>query len=166
MNSTQSLQKMSLISLCAAAVTLVMQACGGGAVAASTTDPDPMVGVWDSTVTVKDCMSGVVLATFRGLGAVHQGGTWTSVNSNPPTSAGPTLGTWKNEGNGSYTTALVFLRFNPDLTPAGYQKAKSTRTLAADGNSYASVITRQTLDMAGNVLSQGCASETATRVSW
>lgn len=106
-----------------------MQACGGGAVAASTTDPDPMVGVWDSTVTVKDCMSGAVLATFRGLGAVHQGGTWTSVNSNPPTSAGPTLGTWKNEGNGSYTTALVFLRFNPDLTPAGYQKAKSTRTL-------------------------------------
>jgi hypothetical protein len=52
MNSSRSLKTVALISMTAAATTLLIQACGGGAMAQSS-DADPIEGVWDSTVTVQ-----------------------------------------------------------------------------------------------------------------
>ena len=46
----------------------LMQACGGGANAqSSTSEPDPLEGVWESTVTIKDCTSGAVLTLGAGV---------------------------------------------------------------------------------------------------
>lgn len=41
-------------------------------------------GVWDSEVTITDCQTGNVLATFRGLGMFIRGGALTQTSNQPP----------------------------------------------------------------------------------
>src|SRR3982750_4299845 len=57
-----SLKTAALVSVTAVATTFLIQACGGGgAVAQSASDADVIEGVWDTTVTNKDCSGGAVL---------------------------------------------------------------------------------------------------------
>lgn len=65
-----------------------------------------------------------------------------------------------------YSFTLVVMRFNPDGTFAGTQKAKGTRTLSADGNSFTSTVAGQIIDLAGNVVSPTWVTDTGLRVSW
>ena len=74
MKPSKSLKTVALVSVTAAAATLFIQACGGGAVAQAASDADPVEGVWESTLTIKDCASGAVLTTFKGLAVLHRGG--------------------------------------------------------------------------------------------
>jgi hypothetical protein len=166
MTPSNSLKSVALISVTAAATTLLIQACGGGAAAQSANEIDPIVGVWESTATVKDCSSGAVLSTFKGHAVLHHGGTFSADSSRPPPSRGAAFGTWKHESGTTYALNLVLMRFNPDLTLAGTQKAKITRTLSADGNSFTSDIAGQVIDLAGTVVQQYCATDTGTRVTW
>jgi len=65
MPQSNSLKTFALVAVSAAATTLLMQACGGGANAQSTQqEADPIEGAWESTVTIKDCTSGAALTTF------------------------------------------------------------------------------------------------------
>ncbi|WP_170855683.1 hypothetical protein [Variovorax sp. CF079] len=151
-------------------------ACGGGeggfgnAFAAGerspNSAPDPIVGVWESTATGKDCNTGAVLAGFKGLAVFNSAATASFDNSRPPTSQGSAFGTWKREAGDNYSLTLVFMRFNPDGTLAGTQKAKVVRTLSADGNSYTGTVAGQIIDTAGNVISSYCATDAGSRVSW
>lgn len=167
MTSFNSLQTTALVSVTAAATTLLIQACGGSdAVAQSATQIDPIVGVWDSTATLKDCSTGAVLGGFKGTAVLHHGGTVSADNSRPPTSRGAAFGTWKHNGGAAYDMTLVFMRFNPDQTLAGTQKATVTRTLSADGNSFTSEIAGETIDTADAVVSRYCASDVGARVTW
>ena len=75
MTSSNSLKTVALMTVTAAATSLLLQACGGGdALAQSASDADPVEGVWESTLTVKDCTSGAVLATFKGQSVLHRVG--------------------------------------------------------------------------------------------
>jgi hypothetical protein len=56
------------------------------------------------------------------------------------------------------------MRFNSDGTFAGMQRVTRGFTLAADGKSQTSTNTSQTLDAAGVVLQNGCATDVSTRV--
>ncbi|MDL9997543.1 hypothetical protein QTI24_02935 [Variovorax sp. J22P240] len=174
MAKSQALYTFTLVSASVATTMLMIQACGGGgggfgnAFAAGETivAPDPIVGVWDSTATGKDCNTGAALASFKGFGMFNAGGTASFDNSRPPTSQGSAFGTWKRESGSDYTLTLVFMRFNPDGTLAGTQKAKVTRTLSADGNSYTGTIAGQIIDAAGNVTASYCATDSGSRVTW
>ncbi len=166
MTSSTSLKTVALIAVTAAATTLLMQACGGDAQAQPASDADTVEGVWESTLTVKDCTSGAVLATFKGQAVLHRGGTLSADNSQPTVTRGAAYGTWKRGTGNAYTSTMVFMRFNPDTTLAGTQKVVRAFTLAADGNSLTGTNTVQIINTAGVVLQQACVSETGVRTSW
>jgi hypothetical protein len=158
MNRLNALRTVALVSVTAAAGALLMQACGGGAIAQSASAPDPMIGLWDVDITVKDCTSGASMFSFKSMAMMHEGGTMSA--------GGDTFGVWKRESNGTYTVTLQFYLTANDGSITGTQKVKATRTLSADANSYTSTITRWQVDAQGNAGPAGCASESARRASW
>jgi carbamate kinase len=48
----------------AVATMLFVQACGGGGFAVAADPPDPIEGVWEATVTQRDCTTSAALATM------------------------------------------------------------------------------------------------------
>jgi hypothetical protein len=154
----------ALITITAAATSILILAYGGGAVAQIASDADVIEGAWNSTITIKDCTSGAVLTSFKGAGLFHRGGTLSADNSNPPPSRGAAFGIWKHGAGANYTANLWFMRFNADGTLAGTQKVFRSLTLGADGNSLTGTLTLQIINPVGAVVQQGCGSETAVRV--
>lgn len=172
----KALYTVTLVSASVAA-TMLFQACGGGggggfspAIAAgdglSASAPDPIVGVWSSTSTSKDCNSGAVVGGFTGYAMFNSGGTASFTNSRPPASQGPGQGIWTHVDGKNYTLSLILMRFNPDGTLAGTQKAKVTRTLSEDGNSFTGAVSGQVIDLDGKVIATTCATDAGSRVSW
>ena len=164
MTQSKSLKSAALVAVTAAATMLLIQACGGGAVAQST-DADAVEGQWEAVITVRDCATGATILTARGQGVFHRGGTLTDTNASPPTTRGVGFGTWRRDATGqTYTARFRFYRYNPDGTLAGTQRVTRVFTLSADGNTQTSTNTSQTLDATGAVLQSGCASDVSTRV--
>jgi len=158
----------SLAMLPVLLVALLIQACGGGgsAIAQSVSDADPLEGVWESTVTIRDCGSGAPLRTFKGLTVLHRGGTASATNSNPPTSNGPAFGTWRAAAEpAAYTASFRFLRFNADGSVAGAQNLVRTLKLEPDAKSMTGTISAELLDPANHVIGPPiCGVETGMRV--
>lgn len=148
-----------LLPLCAAA--LFFQACSDSI--AQGTDADPYEGVWEATVTVRDCTSGATLAAFRGAQMIHRGGLLSDTNSTAPATRGPGMGVWSRNGNGTYAAKFRFYRYNADGSLAGSAIVTSTRTLSADGNAYSGDTRNEIRDPAGNLLASGCVTDTGVR---
>ena len=159
-----SLKTYALVAVSAAATTLLIQACGGGAIAQTTSDADAIEGMWESNVTIKDCTSGAVLRAFKGVGLFHRGGSLTADNSLPRATQGIALGNWKRGAGKEYTANARFLRFNADGSLAGSQKFQRALTLAADGNNFAGTLAAQVFDADGAQVQALCGSETAIRI--
>jgi hypothetical protein len=161
---SRSLKSAALAVVTAAAVAFVAQARGGGAVAQPAGQADPIEGLWDFTVTRKDCASGAVLGTQKATSLFHRGGTFSNDNSTAPATHGAMLGTWKRSNASAYSVNMVFMRFNADGTLAGTQQVQRSMALAVDGNHITSSVAVQTVDASGVVTTQGCASETGVRI--
>jgi hypothetical protein len=144
------------------ATMLFVQACGGGSDALAQSAPDPIVGVWESVVTQKDCASGNVIATFRGAQVFHAGGTLTDTNAAGPATRGPGFGYWVR-GAETYTAKFRFFRFNADGSLAGSNVVTRTVTLSSDGQSATGATRAAILDASGNTLQQICASDTSVK---
>jgi hypothetical protein len=164
LSTSKALKSVTLIAITAAATSILIQACGGGAVAQTASDADVIEGVWDSTITIKDCATNAVMTTFKGAGMFHRGGTLSGDNSMPPPSRGAAMGSWKRGASGNYAANLWFMRFNSDGTLAGTQKVQRTLAFGADNNSLTGTLTLQIINASGAVVQQGCGSETAIRV--
>lgn len=164
MTSLSSLKSVALVTVTAAATLLLIQACGGGAVAQST-DADPVEGTWEAVITVRDCTSGATILTARGQQVLHRGGTLSDTNAAPPTTRGVGFGTWRRDATGpGYTARFRFYRYNPDGSLAGSLRVTRAFTLSADGNTQTSTNTSQVLDVAGAVLQNACAGDVSTRL--
>ena len=163
-NVPKSLPAIAMMSLTAAATSLLIQACGGGAVAQTTDNQDAIEGVWDSTVVLKDCATAAVFDTLKVATIVHHGGGLTSDDSSPPSSRGVAFGNWKHGAADSYTFNLRFMRFDPDGSLAGSLMATRSLTLAATGDSVSGTLTARVLAVDGSVLQSICGSETGARV--
>ena len=160
----------TLMTIASMTTGLIIQACGSDVNAVAQTPPttaqsDAIQGLWQSTVTLRNCASGATLASFRGLTLFNQGGTANADSNQPSTTKGAALGIWKRNADGSYAASFRFWRYNADATPAGSQRLTRAIALAADGNSLTSTISSQTLDNTDNVLQSACGTETAVRVS-
>jgi hypothetical protein len=165
MKEPTSLKTFALVSACVAATTLILQACGGDALAQSAAaEAAPIEGAWESTVTIQDCTTGAVLTKFTGESLFHRGGTLTADNSMPVPTRGLGLGTWTQTAASAYTAQFHFLRFNADGTVAGSQKVMRSITLSADARSLTATIAAQLLDATGAVIHPICGTETGTRI--
>lgn len=129
-------------------------------------DADPVEGVWDFTVTRRDCTSGAVLGTQRALSMFQRGGGFANDNSTAPQTHGAMFGSWKRSAGTAahYTVQMVFMRFNPDGTWAGSQRVQRELVLAADQRQLRGEVVAYSVDTAGAVLQRGCADEIGVRV--
>ncbi len=95
----------ALFTLSSIFVGIVTQACGGDNAAVAQSSPvvavaDPIEGLWQSSVTLKDCASDTTIGAFRGLTTFNQGGTASADNKQPSATKGVALGTWKKTATG------------------------------------------------------------------
>lgn len=127
--------------------------------------PRTIEGVFQTTVTQRNCQTGNPIVTFTGLSTFNQGGTMAETSSAlPPALRSAGHGVWRREaGSQEYSFAFTFLRFNPDGTFAGTQIIRQTATLAPGGNQYNSTGFIEVYNVNGNLLGTGCATAVATR---
>ena len=121
-------------------------------------------GVWQTTVTQRNCQTGDVIRVFQGLSVYHEGGTVSETSAAlGPALRSPGYGVWDKDGHSTYSASFIFLRFNPDGTFAGTQKTTSSIVLGTSGTTYDTTTSIQVYDVNGNLLGTGCATATATR---
>lgn len=167
--SNLTMKSASFLVATSAVLTLTIQACGGSsdataqATAPVASDVDPIEGLWDSNVTIRDCVSGATVRAFKGTNVFGRGGSISGTNSGPPSTQGPALGVWKRTAGPNYTATFRFFRYNPDGTLAGSQRGTRTLTLGVDGNSITGSISAQVLDPADAVVQTICGTEVTTR---
>lgn len=122
-------------------------------------------GVWQTTVTQRNCQTGDVIRTFRGLSAYHAGGTMSETSAAlGPALRSPGYGVWERESHSTYSSFFTFLLFNPGGTFVGTQQITSAIVLGdRNGNTYDTTTSIQVFDSNNNLIGSGCATATATR---
>jgi hypothetical protein len=124
---------------------------------------DPIEGVWDSQITITDCVSGTVLANFRGLGSLIRGGSNIQTNNLPPGSGSPAFGRWEKLSQGHYSATFRFFAFANGVF-SGTQRVTRDIQLDPGGDTFTSVLSTEFYDPNGNLIATGCGTEVATRV--
>ncbi|MCW5633584.1 MAG: hypothetical protein KIT17_09625 [Rubrivivax sp.] len=160
--SPSSRKVVAIALLPSVATMLFVQACGGGGLALAQEAADPIEGVWENVITQRDCNSQAALATFRGMQVYHRGGTLADTSGAPTTTRSAGFGLWQRSGN-EITTRFRFFRYNADGSLAGSTVVTRTVTPAADGMTVAGHSQTALLDVAGNEVARGCATDTGTR---
>ena len=125
-------------------------------------------GVWLPIVTIKDCKTDAVIATFPSMDIYVRGGGF--IGFGAVTQADQIgMGAWQHAGGRNYTAQYQFFGYTPfgapDGTPDGtLLKVTATIILNADGTAFEGSQTGDVVDFAGNVLGHVCGTRTATRL--
>jgi hypothetical protein len=122
-----------------------------------------LVGVWDVTVTVKDCQTGALIRTVRGLEMFDRNGSFTETANT--FLRGISLGTWAPAGGRMFGAAFWFFRYKPDGTFASLAKVIDMIVLSQDGNHFSTSGTVQDFDATNSLISTGCFTHSATRLT-
>lgn len=126
--------------------------------------PLRLVGVWDVSVTLRDCVSGTAIATFPAMNQYAADGSQTELGVNmSPATRYPSFGTWGFIGLRKFASEFKFFRFNPDGSYAGTQEVKRTITLSNDANKFTTIAAVAIYDPAHHLVKSGCATEAAVR---
>jgi hypothetical protein len=125
-------------------------------------------GVWLPTVTIRDCQTQAVLATFPSMDLYTRGGGFVGFGA-VRQSDQIGLGAWRHVGGRDYTAEYQFFNYTPFGAPDGIPdgtllKVSATIRLNAAGTAFTSSETAQIVDGSGNVLGQICGSRQATRL--
>jgi hypothetical protein len=118
-------------------------------------------GVWDISVTVRSCATGAALFTGRVIHMFIDGGSLTEIADRANRSTG--LGTWHYLGGHSYASVQKWIEY----TAAGGDNGTGVVTreieLSENGDTFAAKSTSEVFNAAGQLISTGCATSTATR---
>ena len=120
-----------------------------------------LIGSWDATISIRDCVSGAEVVSFPVIRTYHQGGTMQDDAADTLIKAGQ--GVWRHTTGHTYYMSFRHFRLNPDGTPAGKTRIVASVEVGSGGSTFTSNATFQILDNAGNVTFTGCAVETGTR---
>lgn len=121
-------------------------------------------GTWQTTVTQRNCQTGDVIRTFKGLSVYHEGGTMSETSAAlPPAARSAGYGVWEKQSSTTYTSSFLFQRFNPDGSYAGTQKTTSSIVMVRGGSGYETTTSIQVYDANDTLLGTGCATATASR---
>jgi hypothetical protein len=125
-----------------------------------------MQGSWSGSVTIRNCLTGDVLAgPLPGLTTFHQGGTLSETRVSAPTSPrGPGHGTWYRTGRHEFAVKIVFQRFDLNGFLVGTQEILATNDVAQDSKHLSVNATFKVLDNSGATLASGCASGDSERI--
>ena len=128
-------------------------------------------GVWLPIVTVTDCETQAVIATFPSMEIYVRGGGFVGFGA-VQKSDQVGMGAWRHDGGRNYVSQYNFFGYAPapppgapDGAPDGtLLKVSSTIRLNAAGTAFSSSETADLLDYAGNVLARICGHREATRL--
>jgi len=127
-------------------------------------------GVWLPIVTITDCQTQAVIATFPSMEIYVRGGGYVGFGA-VQKSDQVGMGAWRHVGGRNYISEYQFFGYAPapvgapDGAPDGtLLKVSGTIRLSADGTSFTSSQTADVLDFAGNVLARICGTRDATRL--
>ena len=125
-------------------------------------------GVWLPIVTITDCNTQAVIATFPSMEIYVRGGGYIGFGA-VTQSDQIGMGAWRHAGGRNYTAQYQFFGYTPfgapDGTPDGtLLRVSATIRLNAAGTAFTSSNTAEVVDTAGNVLAQTCGTRTATRL--
>ena len=126
-------------------------------------------GVWLPIVTITDCQTQAVIATFPSMEIYVRGGGYIGFGA-VRQSDQIGMGAWRHVGGRVYTAQYQFFNYTPfgapDGTPDGtLLRVSATVQLNAAGTEFSSSQTADVVDAAGNVLAQVCGTtRTATRL--
>lgn len=92
-------------------------------------------GSWTSGISIRNCVTGDVLAgPFQGLSTFHQGGTLSETRVSAPTNPrGPGHGLWYRTGAHQFQLKIVFQRFDMNGFLLGTQEILATNDVSKDG---------------------------------
>ena len=126
-----------------------------------------LTGTWDAEVEITNCQTGDMLASFKSIGAFHQGGTFNGITAGtPPAARTPEIGIWRHNLDNTYTLRFKAFLFNPMGQPVGYQIITHTVELGRDNQSYTSVGSAKIFALDGTQTGSVCSSAVATRMSF
>jgi hypothetical protein len=125
-------------------------------------------GVWLPIVTITDCQTQAVIATFPSMEIYVRGGGYIGFGA-VRQSDQIGMGAWRHAGGRNYIAQYQFFNYTPfgapDGTPDGtLLRVSATVQLNAAGTEFSSSQTADVVDAAGNVLAQVCGTRTATRL--
>jgi hypothetical protein len=125
-------------------------------------------GVWLPIVTITDCQTQAVIATFPSMEIYVRGGGYVGFGA-VRQSDQIGMGAWRHVGGRVYTAQYQFFNYTPFGAPNGTPDGTLLRVSAmiqlnAAGTAFTSSGTAEVVDTAGNVLAQTCGSRTATRL--
>ena len=153
-------------SLFAAMMFSAMAAILAQGVSAQGKGDRSLEGAWDMHITFTNCETGETLRERAGLisfifgGVLQEFGTGQAI----PQNRTDAHGNWSHvSGRQFYAVAKAF-RFNADGSLAGTAKLYRTIELDTGGSTFTSTVTSDILDVNGNVIGHGCATETGTRI--
>ncbi len=120
-------------------------------------------GSWNATVTFRNCQTGAALGpSFPAMNTFMQGGTMQEFGVASGFLRGPGHGVWSYENGRFFLNAFQFFRFNADNTPNGRVVVRRQIEVIL-GFRYTATNRTEFYDNNGNLVGQGCATETATR---
>ena len=125
-----------------------------------------IVGVWITTVTPRNCQTGLAVGPpFQSLVTYNKGGTMAEYGANPATPFRTNgQGIWKQtNGHRRYAIAFTFFPLTPGGIPIGRLRVEQTVKLSQNGNGNESSGSFVLRDPNGNVIATGCSTSTATR---
>jgi hypothetical protein len=125
-------------------------------------------GVWLPVVTITDCQTHAVLATFPSMDLYVRGGGFVGFGA-VKQSDQIGFGAWHYVGGRRYTAEYQFFNYTPagapDGTPDGtLLKVSAAIRLNVAGTAFTSSETADVVDAAGNTLARVCGARTATRL--
>ena len=125
-------------------------------------------GVWLPIVTITDCQTQAVIATFPSMEMYVRGGGFVAFGAvHQSDQIG--LGAWRYVGDRKYTAEYQFFNYTPfgapDGTPDGtLLEMSATIRLNAAGTAFTSSTKAKIVDGSGNVLAETCGRRQATRL--
>ncbi len=130
--------------------------------------PDRIIGVWETTVTPRNCQTGEPLGpAFIGLITFHKGGTLSEFGANPATPfRTPGHGNWQGApwlGKDSYLINFTFIPLTPAGVPVGRLKVTQTLTHERYMDQGSTSGGFQLFNTSGIVIGSGCSTSTAIR---
>lgn len=105
-------------------------------------------GVWEPTVTIRDCASGAVLVSFLSMDTYISDGSYVGVGAPEPHTPG--FGRWQYVSGRAFTARYQFFTYDPGGIPNGRLRVSARITLAPDGTSFTATDRAETLDLDGN----------------
>jgi hypothetical protein len=147
-----------LVVACALVTMVAATAAGQG------TETGRLQGTWEMHVSIINCQTGGVIATFPSLVIFMAGGTMIESTSGIPQALKtPGEGVWRHSTGNTYAIRFKSFSFNAQNVFTGWTIIEHEVTLDSSGDASTSSGTAEFYDANGVLIGTGCSSAVGTR---